>query len=110
MDGFPRDIDRWQTFKETVKDKWRPDQRAMVILLKVTKDLARERYVNRGREGDEFETRFEAWNSKVRDIEESMRNDGLFVLNIVVDKDADAEDVAKVVEKSDFWRSHVSRS
>ena len=35
IDGFPRDVRRWEAFKTSVRDDWRPGERTFAIILHV---------------------------------------------------------------------------
>ena len=95
IDGFPRDAKRWGLFKEFASPAWRPGERTLLVVLDVEREVALKRFVERGRNGDVFERRFEEHERLVPEIVEVMRKDGVTIVNV----DKEEEDVQAVVER-----------
>lgn len=67
----------------------------MLVVLDVEREVALKRFVERGRNGDVFERRFEEHERLVPEIVEVMRKDGVTIVNV----DKEEEDVQAVVER-----------
>ena len=67
----------------------------MLVVLDVEREVALKRFVERGRNGDVFERRFEEHERLVLEIVEVMRKDGVTIVNV----DKEEEDVQAVVER-----------
>ncbi|KAL1792737.1 hypothetical protein ACET3X_009244 [Alternaria dauci] len=93
IDGFPRGVDRWETFKDSVKDIWQPDSSTWTLLLCVDRAVARQRFLSRGRAGDVFEKRFDDHEKSIDEIVAAMKHDRVNVVEIDPGVDNDWEDV-----------------
>jgi UMP-CMP kinase len=107
VDGFPRDAARWRYFVAMLRDKGKwslGDGGTLVVVLKVEREVARERYVKRGRKGDEFEKRFCEHEESIEQIVEAMRRNGLRVVEVDVGEERGVEGMVKRLEgKEDWW-------
>ncbi|KAG9185231.1 UMP-CMP kinase [Alternaria panax] len=93
IDGFPRGVDRWETFKDSVKDIWQPDSSTWTLLLCVDRTTARQRFLSRGRAGDVFEKRFDDHEDSIGKIVAAMKQDEVNVVEIDAGPDSGWEDV-----------------
>jgi UMP-CMP kinase len=93
IDGFPRGVDRWETFKDSVKDIWQPDSSTWTLLLCVDRAVARQRFLSRGRAGDVLDKRFDDHENSIDNIVAAMKQDGVNVVEIHPGPDRDWEDV-----------------
>jgi UMP-CMP kinase len=107
VDGFPRGVDRWWTFKESVKDRWQPDRRTWAIVLDVDKDVARERYFQRKRAGDVFEKRFDDHMESIRPIVAAMRDDNVRV--VITDGNCNPNTILKLLNGVPKWAMEFGR-
>jgi UMP-CMP kinase len=103
IDGFPRDVGRWLYFKDTVKLSWRPSDKAVLIVLQVNKEIAKERFEKRGRVGDEFDKRFDEHEKSIDPIIEAMRSDGMTVIELYDNHGRSAEELIDNSEAMPAW-------
>lgn len=103
VDGFPRNFDRWETFKKAVEDVWQPSEGTIAIILDVNRTIALERFVSRGRAGDVFERRFDEHVATIGDIEETMRHDGVTVQNVLCEGGMDAVTIVEQLASDEAW-------
>ncbi|KAI4926435.1 hypothetical protein J4E85_006728 [Alternaria conjuncta] len=92
IDGFPRGVDRWETFKESVKDIWQPDGNTWVLALCTDREVARERA------GDVFDKRYDSHEDSVGDIIAAMKQDGMNVIECETGLGFDPQDIVGIVE------------
>lgn len=98
IDGFPRGVDRWETFKEAVKDIWQPSGDTWVLVLCTDREVAKERFVNRARAGDVFEKRYDSHEDSIGDIVAAMKQDGMNVIECETGLGFDPEEIVGVFE------------
>lgn len=96
IDGFPRGVDRWETFKEAVKDVWQPGGDTWVLVLCTDREVAKERFVSRGRAGDVLEQRFDSHEYSIGDIVAAMKQDGMNVIECETGLGFDPEEIVGV--------------
>jgi adenylate kinase family enzyme len=99
IDGFPRGVDRWETFKDSVKDIWQPGPETSVLVLSVDRSVAKERFLSRGRAGDVFEKRFDSHEDSISGIVAAMKQDKLNVVECQTGLGFDPEDIVNFVAK-----------
>ncbi|RMZ74211.1 uridylate kinase [Pyrenophora seminiperda CCB06] len=109
LDGFPRKVDRWEAFKEGVQELWRPDDMTWVIVMDVDRNLARQRFMSRGRAGDEFERRFDEHMENIGPIVAAMKNDGVNVIEYKSAPDYDAGAILKFFSGIPGWTERVGK-
>jgi UMP-CMP kinase len=107
MDGFPRSVDRWEPFKESVKDKWQPDVRTWAVVINVDEDVARERFTSRGRAGDVFEKRFDFFVEAIGPILAAMRSDNVRVVEYTSGQECDPNTICKLLGSIPAWIEDV---
>lgn len=95
IDGFPRGVDRWEAFKDIVKDIWQPNSSTWALLLCVDRAVARQRFLSRGRAGDVFDKRFVEHEDSIGNIVAAMKRDEVNVVEIHPGLGRDWEDVLK---------------
>jgi UMP-CMP kinase len=105
IDGFPRDVARWQQFKEIVQQSWTPSALSVVIILHTSRKLTLERFEKRGRAGDSFDKRFDQHEEQIGPIVEAMRQDGLTMIEISADHEKTAELVESFEEMPAWGRA-----
>lgn len=113
IDGFPRDEARCRYFVDMLREsgKWSPcDGGAVVLVLKVEREVAKVRYVQRGREGDEFEKRFREHEKSIGEIVEAMRRNGLLVVEVDVNEEGGVDGMMKRLEGMEDWRGLFGRN
>jgi len=98
IDGFPRGADRWETFKESVKDIWQPDGNTWVLALCTDREVARERFVSRGRAGDVFDKRYDSHEDSICEVIAAMEQDGMNVIECETGLGFDPQDIVRIVE------------
>lgn len=106
IDGFPRQADRWEAFKDSAKGVWKPES-TVVIMIVVDRREARKRFVARGRDGDVFEQRFDDYEATIEDIVKAMSDDGVGVIQLGSSKRADAEVMRDWLETKEEWLNVV---
>ncbi|KAF1916795.1 P-loop containing nucleoside triphosphate hydrolase protein [Ampelomyces quisqualis] len=109
VDGFPRDAGRWRCFTDTMKGQWKPSEGAVVVVLHVSRDVARERYEKRARAGDEFDKRFDEHKEKIGETVMAMRHDGVSVIEVDVRKDEEIDGLVRRVESMVGWKQAVEK-
>lgn len=82
IDGFPRDAQRWTPFVEFAEPYWMPSRKSLLIVLGVEEEVARERFVRRGRPGDVFHRRFREHTEMITETVEAMEKDGLTICRL----------------------------
>ncbi|KAH9875214.1 hypothetical protein J1614_004705 [Plenodomus biglobosus] len=102
IDGFPRQVERWEAFKDSVKDVWDPET-GIALVLAVDRRVARERFVARGRDGDIFEKRFYDHEGTVEDIVKAMCNDGMGVFELCSSECGGTEAMLDWLETKKGW-------
>jgi adenylate kinase family enzyme len=107
VDGFPRDVDRWQRFKEMAKDVFKPNENTFLIVLHISVEAAWARYELRARPGDDFEGRFEQYERNEREVSDAMVKDGVLCLDVGVGEPSDPDPFEVVAEflaeRMDEW-------
>jgi UMP-CMP kinase len=98
IDGFPRGVDRWDTFKDSVKDIWECGDNTWVLVLCTDREVAKARFVSRGRAGDVFDKRFDSHEESVGDIVAAMKQDGVNVMECQTGLGFSPEDIVEVVK------------
>jgi UMP-CMP kinase len=98
IDGFPRGVDRWETFKDSVKDIWECGDNTWVLVLCTDREVAKERFVSRGRAGDVFDKRFDSHEESIGDIVAAMKQDGVNVMECQTGLGFHPEDIVEVVK------------
>jgi adenylate kinase family enzyme len=98
IDGFPRGLDRWETFKDSVKDIWQPDSSTWALSLRIERAVARQRFLSRGRTGDVFEKRFDDHEDSIGNIVAAMKQDKVNVVEIHPGPDRDWKDVLNFLD------------
>jgi len=109
LDGFSRGADRWETFKEGVRELWRPDDKTWEIVMDVDRTLAQQRFVNRGRAGDVFEKRFDEYMETIGPIVAAMKGDGVNVIEYKTAPGYDAETIPEVFNGLPGWTERVGK-
>jgi adenylate kinase family enzyme len=109
IDGFPRDVARWQHFKQIVQESWTPSELSVVIVLHASRELTQERFEKRGRVGDSFDKRFDQHEEQIGPIVDAMRQDGLTVIEISADHERTAEELVDSFEEMPAWGRAVGQ-
>lgn len=103
VDGFPRDVERWKVFKDVVEGVWKPGRGTLVLVLRIEREVARERFLRRGREGDVLEKRFDEYEREIGGIMEAMRRDGVGVVEVQGGEDVGVEEIVMQLETNEEW-------
>jgi UMP-CMP kinase len=109
IDGFPRDVARWQQFKEIVQQSWTPSALSVVIISHASRKLTLKRFEKRGRAGDSFDKRFDQHEEQIGPIVEAMRQDGLTMIEISANHEKTAEDLVESFEEMPAWGKAVGQ-
>ncbi|KAI4666604.1 uncharacterized protein J4E79_002643 [Alternaria viburni] len=94
----PKGVDRWETFKESVKDIWQPNGNTWVLALCTDREVARERFVSRGRAGDVFDKRYDSHKDSISEIIAAMKQDEMNVIECETGLGFDPQDIVGIVE------------
>lgn len=107
VDGFPRDLDRWECLKEMAGECFAPAVNTFVIVLNIDLEEALARYEARGSPGDEFVRRFSQHDTHAWSVRNAMQLDGVQCLDLHVGRDYDpTEDVVEFLrDRMDEWAS-----
>ncbi|KAI8934639.1 hypothetical protein NX059_008332 [Plenodomus lindquistii] len=102
IDGFPRQVDRWEAFKECAGRTWRSETSVAVILTE-DREIARARFVARGRAEDVFDKRYEDHEETIGDVVKAMRGDGVVAFELQSSESASVEDMLKRLQEKEEW-------
>lgn len=61
---------------------WTPSKKGLLIVLDVDEEVARERFVRRGKPGDVFDRRFQEHTEMITGIVEAIEKDGLTICRV----------------------------
>jgi len=107
VDGFPRDLERWQCFKEIAKDCFKPTENTFSILLDINPTAAKIRWMQRARPGDDFVERIKEYLKNEDDVRTALMEDGVQGLEVRVGAPEDSNLMQVVVsflaERMDAW-------
>lgn len=83
VDGFPRNAAQSRWFVDTLKEKWTPGSGAVVLVLRVDREVARKRHERRPRAGNEFEKRFDEHEKNIGAVVDAMGWDGMVLIGVM---------------------------
>ncbi|KAH7126962.1 hypothetical protein B0J11DRAFT_614297 [Dendryphion nanum] len=107
IDGFPRQVTRWNVLKESIKDLWQPSKSSFAIILNVDRQMANQRFVDRGRQGDVFEKRFNQYMGTIGEIVGAMKRDGMTVMELSTGDGLNAHDTVHELERLPPWMENI---